>query len=402
VERSKTKHVALAFPLAVPHLALFMDGVVSYARQSADWTFTVSPASFSGFPETFTMAVESLANWSGDGAITVITSRSKAACAAKLGIPVINLSGTLRESPIPRIMVDHHAIGVLAAEHLIGRGLKNFAYYGVKDPWYARLRHEGFVRRVSAAGRSCSVFEAKSRRSVRQPLDHETGALSRWLKSLETPVGLFAVHDYRARLAMEECRRAGLVIPHDVAIVGVDNDPVICEFSQPSLTSISRSGRQLGYEAAALLDRLMAGESPPSGDTLIEPDGVVARESTDTLAVDDPYVSTAMRFVHDHLEEVFGVERLVKVAAVSRRRLEKGFRQSLGQTPHDFICQTRINRAKELLSAEGRVLMRDAAAACGFPDVRRFRVVFQRLTGTSPTAFRGRPGNFRGRNADGR
>ncbi len=399
MKQGKTKHVALAFPLAVPHLALFMEGVVSYARQSADWTFTVSPASFSGFPETFTMSVESLAGWSGDGAISVITSRAEAVCAARLGIPVINLSGTLPASPIPRIMVDHRAIGVLAAEHLIERGLRNFAYYGVKGPWYARLRHEGFASRIRAAGRPCEVFEAASRRSVRQPLDRETKVLRQWLKSLDTPVGLFAVHDYRARLAMEECRRAGLVVPHDVAIVGVDNDPVICEFAQPALTSISRSGRQLGYEAAALLDRLMAGQPPPSDEILIAPDGVVARESTNTLAVDDPYVSAAMRFVHNHLEEVFGVERLVKVVSVSRRRLEKGFRQSLGQTPHDFICQARVNRARDLLSAEGRVLVRDVAAACGFPDVRRFRLVFQRIAGISPSAFRRRAGNSRGPDA---
>ncbi len=180
----------------------------------------------------------------------------------------------------------------------------------------------------------------------------------------------------------------GLDVPHDVALMGIDNDDTVCEFCDPPLTSVSRSGEQVGYEAAALLDRLMAGKSPPTGDVLIPPDGVIERRSTDIIAFEDAYVTKCVRYIHDHLDEAFGVERLIAVAGISRRLLERRFKQHTGMSPYQMLSQARVDRAKCLLTDPARLTLHRVAASCGFVDTRHLRLTFMRLTGKPPAAYR--------------
>jgi LacI family transcriptional regulator len=207
------------------------------------------------------------------------------------------------------------------------------------------------------------------------------------LKSLVLPVGVLAVHDYRARVLVDECVRLGLDVPHDVAVLGVGNDLAACEFCQPSLSSVSPAARRVGYEAAAILDRLMAGQPVPHRDLLIPPDGVVHRRSTDTMAVDDPNVNAAVHYMQDHLNEVFGIERVMKQVAVSRRRLHEQFQRLLDYTPYEYLCHLRVERAKSLLAVPGQVKLRTIAVACGFSSPARLRLVFQRVTGMTPAVY---------------
>ena len=152
------KHVALAFPLAVPHLALFMKGVTDYARRHGGWTFSASPVMTGGFPETLAMAMPSLKGWHGDGVIAVITNPSQARGARALGIPVVNLAGSRPDLGLPQVMVDHKAIGRMAADHLLDCGLRRFVYLGLNDVWYSQLRRDGFVERVTEAGAKGAVM----------------------------------------------------------------------------------------------------------------------------------------------------------------------------------------------------------------------------------------------------
>lgn len=386
--KKASRQVALAFPLAVPHLALFMRGVTDYAREHGDWTFIASPVGTGGFPETLDMSLQSLKGWPGDGVITVITTKAQTQAARGLHIPVLNLAGTLRDTGLPRVMVDHKAIGRLAAEHLLECGLRRFAYLGVKNVWYSQLRGEGFTERVAQAGGQFLVHEVPRRVDPKQPWYLGLQEIDRWLRTLRPPVGVLAVHDYRARLLIDECRQLGLDVPNDVALIGVDNDETICEFCRPPLSSVSRSGRRVGYEAARLLDRLMAGKPLPARDILIPPDGVVRRRSTDMVAFDDPHVAACVRYARGHVAGVFGVERLIKLVPISRRLLEKRFRRCTGHTPYDYLCQLRTQRAKELLTGGKKMEMHEIATACGFPDTQRLRLVFRRLTGVTPTAYR--------------
>jgi len=290
-------HVAIAYPVAVPWMALFVRGVAEYADRHGGWDLTTSPPTITGSDE-FALGIENLKGWPGQGMIAAIGTRQEAASARRLGIPVVNLAATTEHVGLPRVMVDHYAMGRLAAEHLLERGLRRLAYCGVEGRWYSELRSQGFAARARQAGLTCDVFNTPPQANPRQNWQQRVGPLAGWLKTLRPPVGLLAVHDYRARTLVDECRRLGLRIPHDVAVVGLDNDPTVCEFCRPTLTSVSRNAWRVGYEAAAMLDLLMAGRRPPLAEVLIAPDGVVARQSTDTVAVDDPYVADAVHFIH--------------------------------------------------------------------------------------------------------
>ena len=382
------KNVALAFPLAVPHLALFMRGVTDYARAHANWTFTVSPTIVGPFPETLAMPIRSLRDWPGDGVIGVITSEQEAEDATSLKIPVVNLAAATRVSLQPRVTVDHRAIGQLAADHLLDCGLRRFVYLGLKDVWYSELRRHGFAERISEAGGQLQVYETSLRSDPDSSWQSGLDEIRHCLDNVFPPVGILAVHDYRARLLVDECLRLGFAVPNDVAILGVDNDDVVCEFCQPSLSSVSRNGYQVGYEAAALLDRLMDGHEPPEQDLLIPPDGVVKRKSTDLIAVHDPHVATAVRFIEDHLEEPFGVEKLLKLLPISRRRFENLFKECLGRTPYEYLCYVRVKHAKEILAKQESLSVGEVARRCGFPNSQRFRLVFTRLVGKTPAAYR--------------
>ena len=385
--RKARRHVALVYPLAVPHKTHFMRGVAEYAEQHGGWSFTTSPPSLMGAGEE-ALTLADLRGWPGDGVFTAILNENDVRTAQRLGIPIVNAASTLREKAgIPRVRADHYAMGRLAAEHLLERGLRRLAYYGLEGFWFSELRRQGFVECAERAGATCDVLEVPRKSGAWPGWQKRTRLLVRWLKQLRPPVGLLAVQDYRARAVMEECDRLGLRIPHDVAVIGMENDPTLCEFCRPTLSSVSRNPRQIGYESAMMLDRLMDGLPTPD-EVVVPPDGVVARQSTDTIAVDDPHLAAAVHFIHDHLGEVFGVEEVVEASSISRRQLEGRFRRLLGATPHDYLCQRRIERAKQMLRAPGRIKLQNVIKACGFPSVERMRLIFKRLAGMTPQEYR--------------
>jgi len=379
--------VAVAYPLAVPHMTTFVRGLMDYAERHGGWSLTTSPPSLIGAGEE-PLTLENLRGWPGDGVFAVILNQADIRAARRLRIPVLNGASTLRDtSGIPRVRPDHYAMGRLAAEHLLERGLRRLAYYGLDGFWFSELRCQGFVERAEQAGATCDVLQVPRRSGLWANWQKRTGLLVRWLKHLRPPVGLVAVQDYRARAVIEECDRLGLRIPHDVAVVGMENDPTLCEFCRPTLSSVSRNAWQMGVESAAMLDRLMDGLPTPD-DVAIPPDGVVARQSTDTIAVEDPHLAAAVHFIHDHLGEPFGIDRVVDATSISRRQLETRFQRELDCTPLEYLSRKRIERAKQILAAPGRIKLHNVVTVCGFPSVERMRLVFKRLTGMTPLEYR--------------
>jgi LacI family transcriptional regulator len=189
-------------------------------------------------------------------------------------------------------------------------------------------------------------------------------------------------------MVLEACVEVGLRVPEDVGVVGVDNDPVICDFSTPPLSSVSRNDRRVGRQAAVLLHHLMTDARPPGRPTLVPPESVVSRRSTETVAIEDPVVAAVVERIQQHLSEPFRVESLLDCAHLCRRRLEQRFRRSLGSTPAVFLNSLRVERAKRLLAEPKQASLTQIAAACGFSDLRRFRLVFRRLAKRTPAEFR--------------
>jgi len=221
-------------------------------------------------------------------------------------------------------------------------------------------------------------------RSTREWLD----PLDRWLRSLPLPVGIMASIDLRAAMIVDSCARLGLRVPVDVAVIGVDNNEVICELCRVPLSSVSRSDLEVGYEAASLLYQMIVRKSRPRNELLIPPDGIVQRRSTDIVAVGDPDLAAAVLYVREHVAEPFGLERLVRVVGRSRRWLTLHFRRCLSCTPYEYICRVRVEQAKRLLAAEERLPFYEIARRCGFVETRNLRQVFERLTGMTPVRYR--------------
>jgi LacI family transcriptional regulator len=380
----KVRHVALAFPLGVAHLQPAVEGISDYARAHGEWSFTMSP-------ETVTMPVQSLRGWRGDGAIAMLTTRRDVMAARTLGMPIVTFSGALRDPGVPRVIVDNHAIGTLAAEHLLACGFRRFAFYGLRNVAYTEDRGNAFAEVLSARGMNrCAVHLSPNAFTARRPWNDEMGKLERWLASLTPPVGLFAVNDQRARMVIDVCQRLSLNVPNEVGVLGVDNERMVCEFSDPPLSSIACDWYRVGYESAALLDQLMLRQPLATRQLRIPPLELIRRQSTDVIVVDDAIAAACVAYVREHIGEVFGVEALTAHVGVSRRSLELIFRRSMGCTPYQFVCRVRVAHAKELLSLPNRSKLSDVAKACGFRDLRRFRLVFRRNEKISPAEFRRR------------
>jgi LacI family transcriptional regulator len=385
--RKNTKRVALNFPIAVPWMALCIRGIVAYAQEHGGWNLFTSPPTLSSSQE-MSLTIADLKGWPGDGVVGLISEQSEVNDAKRLKIPFVSVGGTLENPGIPRVMSDQYAIGRLGASHLLSCGFRHLAFYGLQKPWYAIERRRGFEDCAKEAGLDISLFEESPPLQSGITWQKRLAPLDRWLQSLKKPVGIMAVHDYRARVLLEQCLFLNLNIPHEVAIIGVDNNTIVCENCQPTLSSISRNPWRTGYEAAALLDQLMTGLSPKLLDILVPPDGVAARRSTDTIAVDNPYVSTVARYMHDNLGKNLTIKHVLKQVSISRRLLEKLFRQYLGCSPHDYLCRLRVEKVKDLLAVSPRLKMQTIAKEGGFTTPDRMRMVFLHLTGMNPTQYR--------------
>lgn len=379
------RHIALAFPVGLAHLHPVVQAIADFARERGSWLFTTSP-------ESVTMPVQSLVGWKGDGVIAVLHNAADRTAALGLGLPIVNFSGALRDPGVPRVQVNNRAVGCLAADHLRGCGFARFAYYGLRGVVYAKERGAGFMGRLKERGveiaADCSTHQSPSTLSPSRPWQDEMEKLVRWVGQLRPPVGILTANDQRARMVVDACQQAGLRVPDDIAVLGVDNDQVACEFSDPPLSSIACDWYRVGFEAARMLDQLMAGKELAQQELLIDPKGVVCRRSTDVQILDHPAVARAVGYVREHLHENFGVEAMIRAAGITRRSLELSLKGALQCTPHQYICRARVEHAKQLLLRPQRMKLTEIARKCGFHDLRRFRLVFQRLEGHSPSDFR--------------
>ena len=375
------KHIALALPLDVVFVERLLPGILEFARDQGGWVFT-------RIPERLSPSFEWLRNWEGDGAFVLLGNETDVKVARALPMPIVNVGGYVQDVRVPTVTLDQQMVGRLAAEHLLSRRFRRFGYYGVRDLWYSEQRRIGFETALQAAGYSCSSIESTN--LIRAPWDWRRvgGELARWLRSLQPPVGIMASWDLRAQILSEACAMIGLRVPEDVAIIGVDNDPIACEFCIPQLSSVSRNDRELGRQAAKLLSQLLEGKRYSKLPILIPPDRVVARRSTDTIVIEDPEVAGVVQQIRDHLNEVFGVERILGLSPLSRRQLEQRFRRSVGSSPYAFLNELRVERAKTLLTESHKRTLTRIASECGFSELRRFRAVFRRLTRLSPAEYR--------------
>jgi len=290
----------------------------------------------------------------------------------------------------PVVAVDALAVGRAAANHLLECRLERFGFYG-HSPYYrvSEERLGGFREVLTQAGFSCHVCPTILPSSAQRASHEHRPDVIKWLHELPKPVGVFAFDDTHAHDLAEACLEAGIDVPNQVAIVGVNNDHLLCESAWPPLSSVDADYARIGYLAAGLIERLLAGETLPADERLVllQPQGVVQRQSTNTLAIDDPDLAAAVRFIREHACAPCSVDDVLQAVPVGRRWLERQFSARLGRSPHDEILRVRIESAERLLrKSEFKVL--DIAGRCGFRDLRSFYRAFTQLTGTTPAAYR--------------
>lgn len=321
-----------------------------------------------------------------DGLIARVT-RTTAACVRQVRIPAVNVWVNSPDQILPRVVPDQRASGRLAAEHLLERGYRRLAYVGQFKNRNCVLHLEGF-RAVLARG-----MEAPLTHYVTQlPRNADDwrrmqDSLSEWVATWRTPIGVFAVDDLLCRYLTDVVLRRGLRIPEDVALVGTQNNELLCEHMRPTLTSIEQGYDRIGFRAARLLDQLMKGRSYPRHPVLIEPVTLVARRSTEGFAVEDPLIARALRYVAEHSHERIGVDDVGVGLALSRRSLERRFRKGLGRSVHEEIVRARLAHAKRLL-AENDHPIKAIARDVGFSSSEHLSKVFLQHEGTSPGAYR--------------
>ncbi|MGN6725883.1 MAG: substrate-binding domain-containing protein [Tepidisphaeraceae bacterium] len=293
-----------------------------------------------------------------------------------LRVPVVDVANWRQQGPFPRVVPDDDAIGVLAADYLTDLGLKHLATIGFRDAAFYAIRRDGFIRRARQLQRDVLAW------SSNDALDMRT-----WLGQLPRPVGLFCGNDGLAAEALEICRHAGIRVPEDVCVLGVDNDELIGRMTHPPLSSIAVHSRKIGFEAARLLDDLINHVPAPTDAVRLPPVGVVARQSTNLLAIEDPDVLAGVRYIRDNVHKNISVQHLLRVIPVNRRFLERRFKTHLGRSPLQEIRRARLEKAKELLSRTD-LSMPAVAKRSGFPNPERLANVFHEAMGLTPTAYR--------------
>ena len=308
---------------------------------------------------------------------------------AAAGLQTVNLSDTIEAMPLPTVTPDSPAVGRLAAEHLLSRGLRTLAFTGFEDHHYSRLRAEGFRHAAEEADVPCHELPEGKFTLTGEPKE---SPLTRWLIDLEKPVGVMTCNDHRGRhvlAALRILRGAGydaMDSPGDVAVIGVDNDEATCMATTPPLTSVDPDAWRVGHRGAATLHAMLRGEPVPLRQE-VTPLGVVERASTGTLASGDPQVALAVAFIERHASEPLDVGTVADNCHTSRRTLERRFRDVLGRTVADVIRHAHARRAKQLLVDTTLPLDRVSDAA-GFGTPRQMRMVFAKLVGMPPGEYR--------------
>jgi LacI family transcriptional regulator len=364
----------------------FLLGIARYSRLHGPWSFHITPGDYK-------QVVPKMKQWGGTGIIARIADQRIAQAVINANVPTIALGLTddqLRpDNPLSKfseISSDAVAVARLAAEHLLERRFARYAYVGSDDRGWSVRREKAFRDYLVERGFEPYIYPMPKRLQDRV-WEREQSLLARWISNLPMPIGLFACDDDRGREVLEACKLAGFNVPEDVAVVGVDNDEVFCELSDPPLTSVALNAETAGYRAAALLDVMMQGRVRKRQRIVVEALGVVTRRSTEIVAVEDDDVASALQFIRRQQGCDISVDRVAQEVALSRRSLEKRFRDTIGRTVLEEIQLTRLERAKRLL-LETTYPISKVAEIAGFGSAGYFIQFFQKHVGKTPRKYR--------------
>ncbi|MBN1300515.1 MAG: DNA-binding transcriptional regulator [Melioribacteraceae bacterium] len=353
-------------------------GIAKYSRLNGPWSFYKEPTDLKS-------SVPHLTSWKPDGIImrdSLITKEL-----LKLKIPtILAIHHSKYPRDLPVIKTDSYAIAKMASEHLLEKGLKNFAFFGSDRYEWSNERKFFFLNFINDAGFNASVY-LPPKKVKKNDWEKEQRHVSEWVKDLPKPVGIFACNDDRGQHILEVCKLLNLRVPEDVSVIGVDNDPMICEIGDPPLTSIALNVESAGYEAAKLMDEMIKNKKISGEHILVSPSHVIQRQSSDVLAVNDPKVSQAISYIKKNAKNKILVKDVVEHTNVSRRTLERKFKQSIRRSIYGEIRRVRIEMISQML-VETDLSISQISSYFNFTDVEHISRYFKIEKGIGLREFR--------------
>lgn len=376
------RRVALLIETSSAYGRDLLSGVLRFMRTHDEWSVFLEQRDLWKKPPGW------LTDWQGDGIISRATTPALLEAVRRNTVPLVDTTDRHGETTVPAVRSDDAAIGRMAAEHLLDRGYQHFGFCGFKGEAWSVRREQAFVEVIrSRNGADCRIFNSRWHGPLAQPWEVEQDDLLHWLRQFDAPFAVMGCNDVRGQQIIDACSKLELSVPEQAAVLGVDNDDLLCRICSPPLSSVIPNATLVGYRAAETLSNLMQGIDVGCQPQLIKPLDVAIRQSTDVVAIGDRRIAAAVGFIRQHACRGLSVEEVVRHAAISRSTLERQFRSYFQRTPQQEIRRVQVKRAKELLISSELPAER-IAIRCGFEHPEYFYVVFKRLVGCTPCKFR--------------
>ncbi|MES2921793.1 MAG: DNA-binding transcriptional regulator [Verrucomicrobiota bacterium] len=329
--------------------------------------------------------------WKGDGVLAWLAAGDDLAdFVVSLKKPTVDFSMRRPHLPFAHVALDHDQAGRLVAEHFLARGFENFFFYSDIDNWTQEQRGDGFLAALKEAGHACQWlrwYNAKENKRSGSNWAHRRKWLLKHLQGAPKPIAIFVANGALAVEVQELCDQAGLAVPDEVAIVGIEDYLLPIGGTNRSISGVDTNLEEQGYQGAALLDRMMHGARMPALPVRIAPARIIIRKSSDIFAVAHNGVSRALNFIAKNFGEVISVNDVAKVAGMSVRGLHQAFGEHINCTPGEKIREVRLGLAKKQLS-ESEEKIESIAQQCGYPNINTFFIAFQKAEGMTPGAYR--------------
>ncbi|MEM7236144.1 MAG: DNA-binding transcriptional regulator [Planctomycetota bacterium] len=362
-------------------------GIARYSRTRSDWSLLHEEGTIDA----------KMPDWLQDSPVDGVIARVDSHTVRplqRLGVPIVDVRCRRRFDGIPQVDTDDTDVARLAFDHLWQRGFRRFAFCGYRAVYYSETRLRRFRELAEDAGCPITVYESPGRRAdpvsnIERSALLDSNPLANWLRELEAPTGLFVCNDIRGQQVLNVCRSLDISIPDDLGVVGVDDDDAICPLCDPPLSSVQPNAEQVGYAAAEHLDRAMNGARVSAETLFVPPNTVTQRLSTQVIAVEDRELARVCRYIRENAYRGIDVSDVVRFTTLSRRQLERRFREALDTTPHEEITSVRVARVKQLL-VDTPLPLEEIAPLAGYSHRESLSAVFRRETGETPGAYRKR------------
>ena len=360
-------------------------GITRYSRDHGPWTFCRTPLYYRE-----TMGIDGIVNWAkeweADGIIGQFHDEEEIRKFTAAGIPVIAQDFEERFADVPNITGAYRETGRLGAEYFLKKGFRNFAFYGFNNIVWSRERAEGFDEKVQEMGHTVHYYDQQNSRSM-DLWYYKPSDLSQWLNSLPKPIALMTCDDNQGHHITEAARHAGIRIPEEIAVLGVDNDEMMCDLSDPPLSSIGLDTEKAGYEVARLMAQMIEEKTCMGPDIIVKATQVITRHSTDIFASKDKYIVSALKYIHDNLDKNLKVDQVLKEVPLSRRSLEKRFVKTTGYPVYEYIYNQRIEKFTQKL-LETDLTIFEIALDLGLNDSKNIARQFKQIKGLTPVEYR--------------